>query len=521
MGQTSSDLRSPAEKSSARGTPPTAPTNRGRRGLSTININRLAAQSPKNSALLDGVVPPALSSAIHYSELNRVQEGPRATRNHLQHNEIIREFPTSVPATQKTAFDDHQNGLPCPSASGEADIQHAAEQNPKEASEIAQGLTNKSGQEYIPVMPTVLRYQGTDARYVSIMGSFSSWRPLPMIKSKDEFYVLLELPVGMHYYTFVIDGQDTGPDPKQELVSQEGERYNIVEVRSDPACWLYTSAEEPWPSALSSDTGWSQEGQEFEVTKKSPALLPPHLRYTPLNTQPAFQRLKDRNLSSSLSSDEAHEKPLSGLKSSENSQQGSGPNSPAGKKNELQTLSEEDTQYELNSKEKLNHKVELTSLTSNGDIQWKTDKIQVGLSISSSQPSNVKTSCAINMSSRLEHPPSGVLREKSPPSANSSSRSSPEAIHEKPPATSEPSSLKPTESNFVYPIPLHVTINHVYFQKFQGHVAVGSTIRVRDKYCNIVYYLPSSDKATAKSLKVQKNHSKDEKESHGQRSRAV
>lgn len=59
----------------------------------------------------------------------------------------------------------------------------------------------------------VILQQETDK--VEIVGSFTSWKKVPLVRSGTEGYweVTLKLPSGEHRYSFVIDGKRYLPDP--------------------------------------------------------------------------------------------------------------------------------------------------------------------------------------------------------------------------------------------------------------------------------------------------------------------
>lgn len=56
---------------------------------------------------------------------------------------------------------------------------------------------------------------------VFISGTFSEWKPIPMVKSHGDFVTIVDLPEGDHEYKFCVDG-DWRHDPK--LVSDTHRR---------------------------------------------------------------------------------------------------------------------------------------------------------------------------------------------------------------------------------------------------------------------------------------------------------
>lgn len=68
-----------------------------------------------------------------------------------------------------------------------------------------------------PALPTVLRWDG-GGQNVMISGTFTKWKPIPMVRSHGNFVTIIDLPEGDHQYKFCVDGE-WKHDPKLVGVS--------------------------------------------------------------------------------------------------------------------------------------------------------------------------------------------------------------------------------------------------------------------------------------------------------------
>lgn len=57
-----------------------------------------------------------------------------------------------------------------------------------------------------PALPTVLRWDG-GGQNVMISGTFTKWKPIPMVRSHGNFVTIIDLPEGDHQYKFCVDGE--------------------------------------------------------------------------------------------------------------------------------------------------------------------------------------------------------------------------------------------------------------------------------------------------------------------------
>jgi len=135
--------------------------------------------------------------------------------------------------------------------------------------------------------PTVVRYQ-SEASNVSVVGSFNSWKPLTMTKSGEDYFIILTLPRGTHTYHFLVDNEPK-TDATQKTVNQGGTIYNVLNIAEGGNMSMELEEDALAP--------WGQTRTIFEETKKSPPLLPPHLRYTPLNSVPSASQSGSQQIS--------------------------------------------------------------------------------------------------------------------------------------------------------------------------------------------------------------------------------
>jgi hypothetical protein len=154
----------------------------------------------------------------------------------------------------------------------------------------------QQAKEETPLFPVVLRYKnskGGDGTkgvspppgdvhssstkpHVSVLCEHYSWKPIDMSPSGEDFFALVLLPKGDQAFKFLINGEEK-LDISQPQRS-DGIHSNFVHVSQA----LMSTKEED--DALEENVGWGQEQVVFEETRKFPPILPPHLRYTPLNT---------------------------------------------------------------------------------------------------------------------------------------------------------------------------------------------------------------------------------------------
>jgi 5'-AMP-activated protein kinase regulatory beta subunit len=136
-----------------------------------------------------------------------------------------------------------------------------------------------------PAMPIVFRWTH-GGRKVYITGTFNGWmQRIPLNKSGDDFAAILNLPEGLHSYRYIVD-DEWRVDPDQPTHVDNGVINNYVDVEDFPKLTGGHGLGQNKLGASSEPEIYAHEHHRFEVSKKYPPHLPPHLRYTPLNCDP-------------------------------------------------------------------------------------------------------------------------------------------------------------------------------------------------------------------------------------------
>ncbi|XP_074647778.1 5'-AMP-activated protein kinase subunit beta-1-like isoform X2 [Tubulanus polymorphus] len=144
------------------------------------------------------------------------------------------------------------------------------------------------------VLPTVFKWEG-GGKEAYLCGSFSNWKTkIPMVKSKSNFYTIVDLPEGEHQYKFCVDGEWVH-DPNEKTKNNDvGTQNNIIEVKqSDFEVFEALAADSIASKGISDKTSLSGSppgdySQEVPTRKPEqrgggPPLLPPHLLQVILN----------------------------------------------------------------------------------------------------------------------------------------------------------------------------------------------------------------------------------------------
>lgn len=140
------------------------------------------------------------------------------------------------------------------------------------------------------LLPVVIRYRGPDAKSRIANGEqlfvlTANNGRFPMSKSDNDYFAIVEMPPGDNAYKFTVDGTTAFCDPSQPSLQRDSEVMNVVNVHEV----LLQSKDDD--DTIDDASGWGQERVVFEETRKYPPMLPPHLRYTPLNAPPTQMRV--------------------------------------------------------------------------------------------------------------------------------------------------------------------------------------------------------------------------------------
>ncbi|KPM08666.1 5'-AMP-activated protein kinase subunit beta-1-like protein [Sarcoptes scabiei] len=77
------------------------------------------------------------------------------------------------------------------------------------------------------ILPIVFKWDG-GGKEAYIVGTFSDWKPVKMVKSQADFVTIVDIPAGVHKYKFVVDGVEK-VDKNASL--DESESNNVLNVQ--------------------------------------------------------------------------------------------------------------------------------------------------------------------------------------------------------------------------------------------------------------------------------------------------
>lgn len=139
---------------------------------------------------------------------------------------------------------------------------------------------------YEKSLPTVFKWGG-GGKEVYISGSFSDWKPIPMVQSHGDFALILEVPEGDHQYKFKVDGQWVFNPYEPTVDNDVGSKNNVISVKkSDFLVFEALAADSIGSAYTGSPPGsYSQEVPQHKPNEKTvgPPILPPHLLQVILN----------------------------------------------------------------------------------------------------------------------------------------------------------------------------------------------------------------------------------------------
>ncbi|XP_030371502.1 5'-AMP-activated protein kinase subunit beta-1 [Scaptodrosophila lebanonensis] len=167
--------------------------------------------------------------------------------------------------------------------------------NDEQTGGSAAALTGDDDELKKTALPTVLRWDG-GGKNVTISGTFSQWKPIPMVRSHGNFVTIIDLPEGDHQYKFCVDGE-WKHDPKLKSVENEdGIKNNLVSVRASDFEVFQALAKDSENVPNYAEKEYSQEVPQVKPWEKvsGPPVLPPHLlqvilnKDTPLSCEPTL-----------------------------------------------------------------------------------------------------------------------------------------------------------------------------------------------------------------------------------------
>ncbi|XP_064470688.1 5'-AMP-activated protein kinase subunit beta-1-like [Ornithodoros turicata] len=140
------------------------------------------------------------------------------------------------------------------------------------------------------LLPTVFKWEG-GGKDVSISGTFTNWKPIPMVHSHGDFVVILDVPEGDHQYKFKVDGHWVHDEHEPTVDNDLGTKNNLINVKASDFEVFEALAMDSVGSGSSQSISGSPPGdygQEPAVRKPyekstGPPVLPPHLLQVILN----------------------------------------------------------------------------------------------------------------------------------------------------------------------------------------------------------------------------------------------
>ncbi|XP_034476670.1 5'-AMP-activated protein kinase subunit beta-1 [Drosophila innubila] len=183
-------------------------------------------------------------------------------------------------------------------AAATAEREHIMEENNDDEQTLGLGsLSTADADDDLrkTALPTVLRWD-YGGKNVTISGTFSKWKPIPMVRSHGNFVTIIDLPEGDHQYKFCVDGE-WKHDPKLKSVeNDEGDKNNLVSVRASDFEVFQALAKDSENVPNYAEREYSQEVPQAKPWEKvsGPPVLPPHLlqvilnKDTPLSCEPTL-----------------------------------------------------------------------------------------------------------------------------------------------------------------------------------------------------------------------------------------
>ncbi|EDW01535.1 5'-AMP-activated protein kinase subunit beta-1 [Drosophila grimshawi] len=201
-------------------------------------------------------------------------------------------------AGAKRTADNETTTAAAVAATTSADREQTMDENNDGELEKAIGALQLTDEEFEvkkTALPTVLRWD-YGGKNVTISGTFSKWKPIPMVRSHGNFVTIIDLAEGDHQYKFCVDGE-WKHDPKLKSVeNDEGDKNNLVSVRASDFEVFQALAKDSENVPNYAEKEYSQEVPQVKPWEKvsGPPVLPPHLlqvilnKDTPLSCEPTL-----------------------------------------------------------------------------------------------------------------------------------------------------------------------------------------------------------------------------------------
>lgn len=160
--------------------------------------------------------------------------------------------------------------------------------------------TMEGGASMKATLPTVFKWEG-GGKDVSISGTFTNWKPIPMVHSHGDFVVILDVPEGDHQYKFMVDGQWVHDQNEPTVDNDMGTKNNLINVKQSDFEVFEALAMDSVGSGSGAQSvsgsppgDYGQEPPQAKPYEKGPPVLPPHLlqvilnKDTPLRCEPTL-----------------------------------------------------------------------------------------------------------------------------------------------------------------------------------------------------------------------------------------
>lgn len=149
--------------------------------------------------------------------------------------------------------------------------------------------------------PVVIRWPNVQPKNVYVCGSWTKFKSrIPLVKSRDDFTTIVELPEGHHEFRYVVDGQWRVNKQLPQGKSGASKDFDVNYVDIDPADYeIFDALDKDL-----ADSGNASEGvvkveglpttsfeqhipdrKQFETAGLHPPVLPPHLLHVILNKE--------------------------------------------------------------------------------------------------------------------------------------------------------------------------------------------------------------------------------------------
>ncbi|ESN95351.1 hypothetical protein HELRODRAFT_86841 [Helobdella robusta] len=142
-------------------------------------------------------------------------------------------------------------------------------------------------------LPTVFRWTG-EGKNCFLSGSFDNWNSLiPLVKSVNDFFTIIELPEGTYQYKYLIDNQWMCDNNQDKVPNSFGTHNNVISVRPSDFEVFEALGTDSLATGHMKNSKIGEYGQYIPPKESSyhgvkhtfPPILPPHLLQVILNKE--------------------------------------------------------------------------------------------------------------------------------------------------------------------------------------------------------------------------------------------